>query len=93
MDYVYLYFIGAVLSCCVAGFLARGKSLKDDDYAAIMWMCILWPLSLAIVAIAIPILIVFGTPVLLFTICKGDLDDEIKIATKWVKNTWNSIGD
>lgn len=92
MSWLAIYIIGLFLTSGAAGLLCRGKTLKDDDLTAIYAGCLMWPLPMVFAAIILAIGLVCAPPVLLFTLCKGDLDDEIKIATKWCKTTWNSIG-
>ena len=93
MSYLYLYIIGVFISAIVAGLLTRNVHLKDDDYVAIIWAIILWPLALAVLAIATPFAIAFGLPWAVFAFVRGDLNEPIEDAIKWFKTTWNNIGD
>jgi hypothetical protein len=86
MIWLYSYVIGVVISICIAGFLTRGQTLKDDDCSSIAGVIFFWPLFAAIA-------LAFGPPILLFALCKGELDEPIKEGFEWVKIKWNSLGN
>jgi len=86
MIWVYSYFIGLVIAICIAGFITRGHDLKEDDMGPLIGITAFWPLFAGIA-------LLIGPPVLLFMLCKGELDEPIKEGLDVLKAKWKALGD